>query len=377
VPDNLKDPLLPRQSTRGGAVGRDKPPYRVPSMREIAMRRQHGLTVVSLFSGCGGSCLGFRMAGYRVLWANEFVEEARTTYEANKAPYTVVDPRDVRQIKPEEILAATKLRSGELDVLEGSPPCSAVSMVGSREAGWGQKKRYSIGVDKTEQRTDDLFFEFARILRGLQPKTFVAENVWGLVKGAAKELFGEIYRELAGCGYVVNARLLDAQWLGVPQVRKRVIMVGVRNDLGLQPVYPAAVQHRYSIADALAGLEAVVPEEASIERYAIGSEWHKLRPGQQSARYFQLIRPDRNLPCPTITAAVGYGPSASVCHPYEPRKFTPAELRRICGFPDDFRLTGDFQQQCERLGRAVPPPMMHAIAEVLRDQVLRRHPAGV
>lgn len=238
---------------------------------------------------------------------------------------------------------------------------------------WGQVKKYS----DAEQRVDDLFFEFARLVDGIRPKVFVAENVSGLVKGTAKGYFLEILAALKACGYRVSARLLDAQWLGVPQARQRLIFVGVRDDLGLAPVFPKPLPYRYSIRDALPWIgrsddfdKPEVEAEADISRYAVGAEWDKLKPGGQSDKYFQLVRPDADEPSPTITASGGTTSLAGVTHPTEKRKFSIAELRRICGFPDDFVLTGTYAQQWERLGRAVPPVMMSHIAATVRDQIL-------
>jgi DNA (cytosine-5)-methyltransferase 1 len=152
-----------------------KPPYCVPSLAEIRSLPWNGYDVLSTFSGCGGSCLGFAMAGFRVLWASEFIPAAQETYRANH-PGTLLDTRDIRTVQPAVILAAIGKQPGEIDVLEGSPPCASFSTAGQREAGWGKVRAYS----DTRQRTDDLFFEFARILRGVQPKAFVAENVSGL-----------------------------------------------------------------------------------------------------------------------------------------------------------------------------------------------------
>jgi site-specific DNA-cytosine methylase len=126
-------------------------------------------------------------------------------------------------------------------------------MAGHREKGWGQKKTYEHGA---QQCNEKLFDEFIRLLRGLQPRTFVAENVSGLVKGTAKGWFIEVLRALKGCGYRVSARLLDAQWLGVPQMRQRIIFVGVREDLRLDPVHPGPLRYRYSVRDALPHLTA-------------------------------------------------------------------------------------------------------------------------
>jgi DNA (cytosine-5)-methyltransferase 1 len=383
-----------------------KPPYRVPLMSEIAPLPWNGYSVASLFAGCGGSSTGYRMAGFRVLYVNEFIEAARNTYRANAKEGTVIDGRDIREVAPEDILNATGLGVGDIDVLDGSPPCASFSTAGKRHRHWGEERAYS---DKV-QRTDDLFFEFARILAGVKPKVFVAENVSGLVKGTAKGYFLEILAALKGCGYKVSAKLLDAQWLGVPQARQRLIFVGVREDLDNLPAHPKPLSFRYSIRDALPELGRVIygtkyagfakrgtevdqdrpcptvlagnfetgpfqfaiEPEADISRYAVGAEWDKLGPGGQSERYFQLVKPDADEPSPTITASGGTTSLASVTHPTERRKFSIAELRRICGFPDDFVLTGTYAQQWERLGRAVPPVMMRAIAETIRDEILSK-----
>lgn len=343
-------------------------------MVEIAaVRGSNGLSLVSTFSGCGGSCLGFEMAGYRVLWANEFVPAARETYARNH-PGVVLDGRDIREVKPEEILEVAGLRVGELDVLEGSPPCASFSVVGKRERDWGKVKKYS----DVEQRTDDLFFEYARILRGLMPKVFVAENVSGLVKGSSWGYFEEILRELRACGYRVRARVLDAQWLGVPQTRPRLIFVGVRDDLSIEPVHPSPLTYRYTVRDALAELRHDPNELAGHElrfspRAAFFREWKSLLPGVWSDRYINFIRASPALPCPAVTAEGGaINGAASVTHPSEPRKFTIPELKRICSFPDDFELTGTFKQRWERLGRSVPPVMMFRVARTLRDEIFAK-----
>lgn len=168
-----------------------KPPYKVPPMREIEQIPWNGYNVVSTFSGGGGSCLGYRMAGYKVLWANEFVEEAQKTYRANH-PNVHLDTRDIRDIKPEDILEQTGLKKGQLDLFDGSPPCCAFSTAGKREKAWGKKRAYS---DNKVQTIEDLFNEYIRLLNGLKPKTFVAENVSGMVKGTAIGYFKEYLKK--------------------------------------------------------------------------------------------------------------------------------------------------------------------------------------
>lgn len=348
-----------------------KPPYKVPSMEEIRSLPWNGFTAASTFSGCGGSSTGYRMAGFKLLWASEFIDAARDSYKANAAPHTIVDGRDIREVQPEDILKATGLNPGELDLFDGSPPCASFSTAGKREAGWGKVKKYS---DK-EQRTDDLFFEYSRLIRGLQPKTFVAENVSGLIKGTAKGYFLEILKELKSCGYRVSCKVLDAQWLGVPQARQRTIFIGVREDLGIDPVHPKPLAYRYSVRDALPWIvkaEHEVEPETDITRYAIGAEWDNLKPGEQSDKYFNLVRTDPDKPSPTVCGSHGNSSTAGITHPHEKRKFTIAELKRICGFPDDFILKGTYAQQWERCGRAVPPVMMSHIAATVRDEILRK-----
>jgi DNA (cytosine-5)-methyltransferase 1 len=468
-------------------------------MGEIASARgSTGLTVVSTFSGCGGSCLGFEMAGYDVRYACEFVESARETYKKNHPPTTYLDPRDIRAVKPEEILERLGLKRGELDVFEGSPPCASFSTAGNRDKDWGKVKAYS----DVKQRTDDLFFEWARILDGLQPKVFVAENVSGLVKGKAFGYFKMILARLEECGYVVGARVLDAQWLGVAQTRQRLILIGVRKDvarkLGMTKAeipYPKPRKHFYSIRDALPHLQSVVHDTSGLygqgevidkpspaitvgvnsvnsyhfraagPRVAEGSdapwsedavhpihsetfaepetpftgdprlyvrdgrragevvsidapaptimagglggvqhsqmvlevplpridpteeelvpaykamnapslhrEWDRTAVGEQSDRYFNLVKAHPDRPSPAILAMHGKV-NAGVCHPFERRKFTIREVKRICAFPDDFALAGTYAQQWERLGRSVPPRMMYTVAAAVRDGIFAR-----
>ena len=331
-----------------------KPPYRVPSMAEVRATPRNGLKVASTFSGCGGSCLGYRMAGFEVVWANEFVPAARQSYLANCDHGCVLDGRDVREVKASEVLEATGLKEGELDLFDGSPPCQAFSTAGKRSKGWGKDRVYEHGA---AQRNEELFFEYIRLLRGLRPRAFVAENVAGLVRGVAKGFFLEILRGLRECGYRVEARLLDAQWLGVPQTRARVIFIGVREDLGLAPAFPSPLPWFYSVRDALPWIDDATAVAGSFER-------------------FHDKRDVTDAPCPAVLSGQPWHYQVEGDGPPRPgqtvarRKFTIAELRRICAFPDDFVLTGSYAQQWERLGNSVPPVMMRHVAEAVRDRVL-------
>jgi len=347
----------------------NKPAYKVPSMSEIETTPWNGFNVVSTFSGAGGSCLGYRMAGYKVLWANEFIPAAQKVYRLNH-PDSILDLRDIRKVQPAEILEAIGMSVGEIDIMDGSPPCASFSTLGKREKGWGKVKKYS----DTRQRVDDLFFEYARILEGLQPKVFIAENVSGLVKGKAKGYFKIILQRLKDCGYNVKAKLLDAQWLGVPQMRQRVIFQGVRNDLGVNPKYPRPLDYRYTVRDAWE--QEMCKETApSLDGYKVGALWEQISPGEHHPNMFSLYKVGLDKPCATIQQRMANDNGkpfmgASCTHNIEKRYLSIQELKRICAFPDDFRLSGTYARQWERLGRAVPPVMMYHIARTVRDEIL-------
>lgn len=356
---------------RAMAADPRKLPYRVPTMEEVRAVPWNGFTVASTFAGCGGSSLGYRMAGYRVLWANEFVPAAQASYRANMRAGTVLDGRSIKDVPPGEALAAMGLHRGDLDVLDGSPPCQAFSTAGKRHHNWGTERSYEGGG---RQRNEDLFFEYIRLLEGLAPRAFVAENVSGLVKGVAKGYFLDILAALKGCGYRVQARLLDAQWLGVPQARQRVVFVGVREDLGLAPAFPSPRPYRYSVRDAIPWIDARVHQKDRYDHALDITDRPALtvRASETSAPTILTHKGRRSASDPASTVlAHGRGfNEQSVASGGEKRKFTIAELRRICAFPDDFALAGSYAQQWERLGNSVPPLMMRAVAEALRDRVL-------
>lgn len=349
-----------------------KPPYSVPSMQEIAALPWNGYKVASTFSGGGGSCLGYRMAGFRVVYANEFIPEARKTYKANH-PNSYLDGSDIRDLTPELLLERAGVERGELDIFDGSPPCSAFSTAGSREKGWGKVKSYSDGA----QRVDDLFYEYARILDGVQPKVFVAENVSGLVKGTAKGYFKRILQALRDCGYNVSCRVLDARWLGVPQMRKRTIFIGVRNDLGIEPVHPKPLPYSYTIGDAL----IIPPDDTTAKILGPDTEtykfWVHTKAGDTLGNtckrltgrnsFLTHCKQSPHVAANTVTQGI-----QQLYHWTEPRTLTLGELRRISSFPDDFILTGTFAQQWERIGRAVPPVMMSKIAATVADEILSK-----
>jgi DNA (cytosine-5)-methyltransferase 1 len=340
--------------------------YTIPTVAELRANTEHGnhkFEVVSLFAGGGGSSTGYRMAGGKVLAVNEFIPEAINTYQANW-PTTKILAGDVRKLTAEQILDAIERQVGELDILDGSPPCSAFSTAGSREKGWGKTKKYS---DAEQSNVEDLFFEYIRILRGIQPKVFIAENVSGLAKGTAKGYLNEIMRELRASGYQVSCRILNAKWLGVPQSRQRTIFVGIRNDLWKadykDKLHPNPQASIITLKDAFVGLSLSDADriETDLTRFAVYHLLKDLRQGETHKKAFTLSKASPNNCSSCITATTSKIGARETYH-WDNRAFTVSEIKRIMSIPDDYVLTGNYQKQVERLGRMVAPFMMRAVA---------------
>lgn len=373
-----------------------KPPYKVPTMKAIRRIQPGPWVVASTFAGGGGSSLGYRMAGYRVAFANEVVPEARDCYQANAMPYTVVDGTDIRELNPDTLLDAVEQLTGsrDLDVLDGSPPCMSFSTAGKRHKGWGKVGAHT---DGTFQRSDDLFYVYCDLVAAVRPRVFIAENVPGMARGVSVGYFNEVLRRLEAAGYRVQVRELDAQWLGVPQARKRLIFQGVRDDApaGLLPAYPKPLPYSYSVRDACpwiveqgdnGGFGKGGMRPADRPSGAIGASpttgngyfgpAHVTAPPADGIHLQRGPKAGKRVasfdePSPTIAAAgVGNVREYQALVGLEKRQLTLAELRRLCSFPDDFVLPGKRLEGWARLGNAVPPLMMKAVATAVAERVL-------
>lgn len=344
----------------------EKPPYGPPSLAEMLKLPRNGLTAVSTFSGCGGSSLGLKWAGWTIPYAVEFIRPARETYLAN-FPETFVDQRDIRKVTAEDILYAIGMEPGELDLFEGSPPCSSFSKAnvhaGSR-FGANKVKPYSDGVHQT---TDDLFDEWLRLVEGLRPRAILAENVPGMLETkAGLAFYHTILDRLDELGYRCHVAVYSAGHYGAATSRRRLIFTGIRKDVAEKaPVPPKQDEWRYTLGEALATL----PVENPADEYehslanpdqAIAHQWRALRPGQGGEVIFQVTRCSFDKPVPTITNSGSKSNTADPMHPVECRKFTATEVAWLTGFPADFEFTGDPSQRYERVGRAVPPPLYRA-----------------
>jgi DNA (cytosine-5)-methyltransferase 1 len=186
---------------------------------------KNGYKVFSCFACGGGSTMGYKLAGFDVIGMNEIDPKLAECYIENHKPkYPFIeDLRDFnkRNDLPKELY--------NLDILDGSPPCSTFSMAGSREKAWGVEKKFREGQSK--QTLDDLLFVFIETCKKLQPKICLLENVKGLTFGSAKKYCEEIYLKFDTAGYYVNHWVLDASKMGVPQKRERVFFIAIRKDL--------------------------------------------------------------------------------------------------------------------------------------------------
>jgi DNA (cytosine-5)-methyltransferase 1 len=191
----------------------------------------HGCKVFGTFICGGGSTMGYKLAGYDHLGGVELDPKVAATYKANHHPrFLYVE--DIRDFNKREDLPAELY---QLDLLDGSPPCSTFSMAGSREKAWGKEKHFAEG--QKLQRLDDLVFVYCDTIAKLNPKVCILENVSGLVKGNGKAYAKEIVRRMTSSGYRVQAFLLDASTMGVPQRRERCFFIGLRNDYKLPPLH--------------------------------------------------------------------------------------------------------------------------------------------
>lgn len=306
-------------------------------------------TAVSLFSGCGGSDAGIIRAGFDVLMANDKLPYARDVYEANH-PETDYVLGDVEEIK---VFPAAEL-------LVGCYPCQGFSQG---------------GVRSPDRKINKLYLEFARALRQIQPKAFIVENVSGMVRKNFRHLLEDQLKIFSEAGYRVEADVLNAAHFGVPQERRRIFIVGLREDLGLsykfpKPTHgPGAGQPFGTIGDFIADM----PEWPEGEFYARSFHWYYLSRDR---------RRDWGEPSKTIVA----NPRHMPLHPMSPplrklehnvwefahegraRRFSYREAARLQGlgdlaFPDT--RPGSLDMRYTVVGNAVPPPLFEAVARAL------------
>jgi len=315
-------------------------------------------TVISTFAGCGGSSLGYQMAGFHELLAVEWDQNAVDTFRLN-FPDVPVYHGDIAKLTGAECMRLAGIERGALDVLDGSPPCQGFSTAGKR---------------KFDDPRNSLFKEYARLLSELQPKVFVMENVTGMVKGCMKQAYLTIIKTLRECGYKAKGEVLNAMYFNVPQSRERVIIIGIREDLGIEPSHPKPQGKPATVRQAFKGIESL---EGAYP--AAGTKTAEcclgMKQGTTAADFyrknwgFNLYRLDWNKPSPTFTKGGG---ACGLIHPELPRKCIKQEYQAVMSFPQSFIFAGNEDDARARIGNSVPPNLMRAIAEHIKTNILQR-----
>jgi DNA (cytosine-5)-methyltransferase 1 len=305
-------------------------------------------TVISTFAGCGGSSLGYKMAGCKVLAAVEWEAHAVECYRANHEG-TQVFHEDIAKVQGSQLLEALQLEPGDLDILDGSPPCQGFSTSGRRVL---------------EDPRNSLFREHLRLVDELEPKCVVIENVAGMVKGKMKAVAGEIVSSLKARGYAVAAGVMDAQYFGVPQRRVRTVFLGSR--VG-QPRLPRPTSRPVPCGVALRGVE---PDEMLWPRGPIERLLCKhMQPGENGSHVMARIGRKKNNGGSAMLHPAEVAPTltkqtrsrVTLLH-WDRRQISIREALVLGGFPPDFILPGTFQKRWARIGNSVAPPMAREIA---------------
>lgn len=334
------------------------------NLSDLKKPKEDAPTVFSTFACAGGSTMGYKLAGYRTIGCCEIDPRTNEVYKANLKPrYNyVMDLRDFNKLEeyPDELL--------NLDILDGSPPCSTFSTAGDREDAWGKAKRFAEG--QKLQTLDDLFFVFLDTVEKLQPKVFVAENVTGLVKGNAKGYVSEIIKKARSIGYDMQLFKLNAAFMGVPQKRERVFFVG--NRMGFSK------------------LRLNFNEDPIKFGEIRTNHGRKMNPGRITDLIKQRKPGDKNLEdtlqrvenkgglfnhgfsyddgvSPTITA------SCSLIRFYDGCYFSAQDIISVSSFPQDYDFLGSSYSKIQfYCGMSVPPVMVANLAHEIKKQWLNQ-----
>lgn len=375
---------------------------------------ENALTSIDLFSGCGGLTKGFSMAGVRSIFASDIDENCEKTFTRN-FPGTPFLCKDITAMTKEEVDALT---GGVIpDIIIGGPPCQGFSLA--------NKRRNKIKDDPRNK----LFYGFVKFINWYSPKAFVMENVKGLLSMQNGEVIKTIVDEFTNageCGYNVAYKVLVASDYGVPQNRERVILIGYRKDLNIQPRHPEPYEldHLVTVDEAIndlpqigagqgtevqeysqepqndyqrlmranskyvlnhvamkhtprlvARFEAIKPGQDLLDVWETHGALKRGAPGEKSTIKFhqnnQRLFGDR--PAPTIAASF----QSNFIHPHLNRNFTAREGARLQSFPDDFVFEGMRTKmswekglsQYQQIGNAVPVLMAKAIGECIVKQL--------
>lgn len=327
------------------------------SLKDLKNISSNKLKVMSTFACGGGSTMGYKLAGYDVIAANDIDPEMAWHYKKNLDPkyYFLCPIKNLIEKKlPDELY--------ELDILDGSPPCTTFSISGKREETWGKEKYFREG--NTKQVLSDLFFEYLDLAEKLKPKVVVAENVKGMLFGNAVGYVKLIINKLSQIGYRTQIFVVNAADCGVPQRRERIIFCAVRNELNVPKLILKPKCKWIGVEEAIKDCK---PGETKFGKVA-EKFWHRTKPGDPfskaaNGKYFNTKKLHPKKPANTLTS------SDDKYHWKEPRTLNVNEWKRIGSFPDDYIFRSDSIGKYI-IGMSVPPRMMKVIADAIKNQWL-------
>lgn len=313
--------------------------------------------LLSLFSGCGGLDLGFLQAGYEIVWANDFEHWSCQTYKRNFGDH----------VHEGSIVDVDFSKVPDCDIMTGGFPCQDFSMI---------SKRGGLETDR-----GNLYKHFVRAVDEKRPKIFIGENVKGILSANQGKAIEQIVEDFSELGYTVKYRLCNFAKYGAPQLRERVLIVGVRNDVDYEfefPEYTHDESNYYTAGEALKGVEKVpynnehqnilpktieklklIPEGRNFT--AIPKDSPHYVKGMISHVYRRLHRDQ-----PSTTIIAGGGGGTWGYHYEEDRPLTNRERARLFGYPDDFIFEGSITEARRQIGNSVPPIAAKVFAEHLK-----------
>lgn len=370
---------------------------------------------ISFFAGGGGSSAGYKLAGGNCRFVNEFQQVAVNDYLKNW-PDTPHICGDIKNVTGQQIMEMTGIKKGELDILDGSPPCPPFSMSGTKQAGWGKEKT---AYGMKQKNIEDLTWEQIRIAGDIMPKVIVCENVKGLTMEYAREHLQRMVNDFESLGYTTVYKVLKGHYHGVPQKRERVFIVSVRNDvldkIGLNfltlesHIYPEPSDKVTTIKDAIwdiqkdkdnlkqskelnlamkksakykwmKRLQKNPDKVVSVGDDVVGpwydkliahrAKWGKTIPAKKTS-FFQSRRVPWNQASHTLSEQ-GLQTSLAVhLHPEEDRVYTTKESARLMTLPEDYKFSGELNQNQARIGLMVAPIQMKYLAEKIYKNILK------
>jgi DNA (cytosine-5)-methyltransferase 1 len=335
---------------------------------------KHNKKAFSCFACGGGSTMGYKLGGFDVIGCNEIDPKMMEVYKENHSPkYSFLEGIQTfknRNDLPKELY--------NLDILDGSPPCSSFSLAGSRSKDWGKEKKFREGQSK--QILDRLFFDFIDLGKKLQPKVIVAENVKGLILGKAKKYLFEIMRAFDNSGYIPQWFLLNGERMGIPQRRERVFFIALRKDLATPFLYQKDLFNRVPFIELNFNEEEIpfkfIQENIPTSNRKELSEALKYRWGK--ANIYGMYDERKNGGCKfgyfhklvkwRVPATVTSGGSYAIED--SPHYVSENELKLISSFPMDYNFLDNKVQYI--VGMSVPPVMMAQIANQIYLQWLSK-----